>query len=68
MSLDLYAKAREAEHSMTGKRFCSQCQMMKAVDGKGNWKQTNGGKNKRWECGDCDERRKKRELSKTLQR
>lgn len=65
MAVDVYAKAREAELSMTGKRWCSQCQMTKVVEG-GSWKINKNKRNRRWECGDCSERRKKRELSNTL--
>lgn len=68
MSEDLYAKARAAEHSITGKRWCSQCQMGKQVDGRGNWKTGKGNKTRRWECGDCADRRAKREASGTLRR
>lgn len=46
MAIDVYALARQAEHSITGKRWCSQCQMSKETGG-GNYKEFNGGKSRR---------------------
>jgi hypothetical protein len=45
--------ARDAELTITGKRFCSSCQSMKpALLGK-----MVEGKVNRWQCGDCTARR-----------
>ena len=54
--IDVRKAARDAELTITGKRFCSSCQSMKPallgvmVEGKVN----------RWQCGDCTARRSTR--------
>lgn len=60
--MDIYLKARQAEHTITGKRWCSQCQMSKTTEG-GNYKESDGGKRRRWECMSCKDNRAKREGS-----
>ena len=51
--IDVRKAAREAEVNLTGKRFCSSCQLSKpALLGK-----IIKGKVTRWQCGDCTERR-----------
>ena len=60
--MDIYLKARQAEHSITGKRWCSQCQMSREAIG-GNWKESDGGKRRRWECATCQQNRAKRARS-----
>lgn len=62
MAIDIYKQAREAEHTITGKRWCSQCQRSRETGG-GNWKEFDGGKRRRWECMSCKENRAKREGS-----
>lgn len=60
--MDIYLQARQAEHTITGKRWCSQCQTSKETVG-GNYKESDGGRRRRWECMSCSVNRAKRERS-----
>lgn len=54
--IDIRKATRDAELTITGKRFCSSCQLMKpALLGK-----MVEGKVNRWQCGDCTARRSAR--------
>jgi hypothetical protein len=59
--VDIRQAARDAEISLTGKRFCSSCQSMQPamtgaiVEGKRN----------RWQCYNCTERRSSRKYQST---
>jgi hypothetical protein len=57
---ETYQKARAAEQSITGKRWCSHCQSTRAVEG-GQWKVSSNGLHKRWRCQECSQRAKERE-------
>ena len=59
MTTQIYKKMRIAEHSITGKRWCSQCQMSKVAIG-GEWKEFSKGNRRRWECANCTANREKR--------
>lgn len=59
MSKDHYWRAREAEVTITGTRFCTNCRMHQRVDG-GLWKISNNGMNRRWKCRSCLETTKTR--------
>jgi transposase-like protein len=48
-----------AMHSITGKRWCSHCQLSKKVEG-GTWKSVASGTRRRWKCVDCVERARQR--------
>lgn len=54
-----YGEARRAEHSITGKRWCSHCQLSRAVEG-GQWKSSSNGVYRRWRCAECTQRAKER--------
>lgn len=44
---------------ITGRQWCSHCQMTRPKDG-GIWKTIDGGKRRRWKCLQCVEAHKKR--------
>lgn len=52
---EMYELARKAEHSITGRRWCGQCQQNRPIPG-GVWKSLSGGKRRRWMCLSCAQR------------
>lgn len=57
---DIYVKAIQAEMSITGRRWCSNCQLgQKAEDGE--WIVSANGRQRRWICQACLIRKKNRE-------
>ena len=60
---ETYKRAREAESSITGKRWCSHCQSSRTATG-GSWKVSSSGLHKRWRCEECTGRAKEREGGK----
>ncbi len=57
---DVYTKAVQAESSITGKRWCSNCQYSVHIEG-GYWKTSAKGRVRRWMCKDCYRRKMERE-------
>lgn len=47
----------------TGKRHCSNCFSVRAVEG-GRWIVAAGGTRRRWTCAECDQNAKEREAQK----
>jgi hypothetical protein len=57
---DVYTKAVKAESTITGKRWCSNCQYSKDYK-EGDWKISANGRVRRWMCKDCVARKIARE-------
>jgi len=57
---DIYTKAVKADSSITGKRFCSNCQMGKDYRN-GAWIISANKRQKRWMCQDCYKKKQERE-------
>ena len=57
---DVYTKAVQADSSITGKRWCSNCQYGKDYRN-GAWIISANKRQKRWMCKDCWERKQERE-------
>ena len=57
---DLYTKAVKADSSITGKRFCSNCQMGKDYRN-GVFIVSKNKRQKRWMCADCYNKKLERE-------
>ncbi len=57
---DLYTKAVKADSSITGKRFCTNCQMGKDYRN-GAWLISANKRQRRWMCKECYERKQQRE-------
>lgn len=58
-----YKKATQAAATITGSRWCGQCQMNRTVEG-GVWKSLNGGQRRRWMCSSCTQRQVERREEK----
>lgn len=60
---EMYTLARKAEQSITGERWCGQCQQRKKIEG-GTWKFSHGGQRRRWMCLSCTNRQIERREEK----
>jgi hypothetical protein len=63
MASEMYRKATQAAATITGSRWCGQCQMNRTVEG-GVWKSLNGGQRRRWMCSSCIQRQVERREEK----
>lgn len=63
MGKDHYERARAAATSITGQRFCTNCRMNQNANG-GIWKTSLNGRNRRWKCQLCVD--KKRTIAAVL--
>jgi len=57
-------KATVAAEAATGTRWCTNCSQRKLLHTGGEWIVSSNGKNRRWKCGDCVEKKKNREKLK----
>ena len=53
------AKAHQLAVLLTGRRFCSHCQLERQAEG-GLWRSKPGGGSRRWKCGHCLQAAKER--------
>ena len=58
--IDIAKAVRNAEHGITGKRFCTSCQLMRPAE----YGKMLIGKINRWQCTACSERRSKAPYAK----